>query len=1285
MSRAGEEEEDEECFHDSLDRLLSSSNTSCSCSPSTSDPEEDYDPNSNCSPDYNDPVPKFPMGVSQNYDVWISQPSSVEERRIRLLRQMGLTRDPSLLRHRPSLSLSLSSNHSNPLGETSYSTDDNTSKVLDNSSDSVNGDNSSNRNGRASGMVRSKSDGNYNSRKTSQVQSNNSATGGIGIDVNNDNGSDIQSHCRMERSRSSNQSPVRSTVSPNKPQRNEELDRSLECNGSDDVNGVCMIKNLDNGKEFVVNEVREDGTWEKIKEVGTGRQLTMEEFSSEMCVGTSPIVQELMRRQNVEDGNKECLDSNADRSFGGASKLKKRGGWLKSIKNVASSVTGHKERRSSDERDTSSEKGGRRSSSATDDSQDVSFHGPERVRVRQYGKSVKELTALYKSQEIQAHNGSIWAIKFSLDGKYLATAGEDCVIHVWQVVETERKGDFFFDKSEDGNFNLLFLANGSPEPSSMSPNLDGHSEKKEEGDKPICSFQGHLDDVLDLSWSKSQVSCQALEKSLTVLFSSPATAIVFNGQDVTCIQFNPVDDRYFISGSLDAKVRIWSIPDRQVVDWNDLHEMVTAACYTPDGQGALVGSYKGSCRLYNTSENKLLQKSQINLQNKKKKSHQKKITGFQFAPGSTSEVLVTSADSRIRVLDGVDLDLVHKFKGFRNANSQISASLTSNGKYVVSASEDSYVYVWRHEGESRPNRSKGVTVTRSYELFHCRDVSVAIPWPGISDTWGLQDTCAGRQNGALDRLEDVLNAYHPTTPVEETNGSEGSPLASGCSNSPLNGTLSSATNSYLFDRISVTWPEEKLLSAAKSRSPRVSVDFSNGFYQNRSAWVGSATQPRSPADGTGEKGRILRSEEEGVGKSKGKNLLRGLFPNNINSLVMALQAAALIPSAYPIHKEGKSGACLKDSSLFGVSLSDHVKVDFTSAALKSKREFGSRKLPAVRVEAVATAPTFTPATAQGKKTLRKGSVIITGASSGLGLATAKALAESGKWHVIMACRDFLKAERAAKSVGMAKENYTIMHLDLASLDSVRQFVDNFKRSGRPLDVLVCNAAVYQPTAREPSYTADGFELSVGTNHLGHFLLSRLLLDDLKQSDYPSKRLIIVGSITGNTNTLAGNVPPKANLGDLRGLQGGLNGLNTSSMIDGADFDGAKAYKDSKVCNMLTMQEFHRRYHEDTGITFASLYPGCIATTGLFREHIPLFRLLFPPFQKFITKGFVSEEEAGKRLAQVVSDPSLTKSGVYWSWNKDSASFENQLSEEASDAEKARKVWEISEKLVGLRD
>jgi protochlorophyllide reductase len=77
------------------------------------------------------------------------------------------------------------------------------------------------------------------------------------------------------------------------------------------------------------------------------------------------------------------------------------------------------------------------------------------------------------------------------------------------------------------------------------------------------------------------------------------------------------------------------------------------------------------------------------------------------------------------------------------------------------------------------------------------------------------------------------------------------------------------------------------------------------------------------------------------------------------------------------------------------------------------------------------------------------------------------------------------------------------------------------------------------------------------------------------------------------------------------------------------------------------------------------------------------RTLFPLFQKYVTKGYVSEEEAGKRLAQVVSDPALNKNGVYWSWSNTKGAFENQVSEEVADDGKAVKLWEVSEKLVGL--
>ena len=121
-------------------------------------------------------------------------------------------------------------------------------------------------------------------------------------------------------------------------------------------------------------------------------------------------------------------------------------------------------------------------------------------------------------------------------------------------------------------------------------------------------------------------------------------------------------------------------------------------------------------------------------------------------------------------------------------------------------------------------------------------------------------------------------------------------------------------------------------------------------------------------------------------------------------------------------------------------------------------------------------------------------VIITGASSGVGLYAAKALAEKG-WHVIMACRNIAKTEQVAKAQNIASENYSIIELDLASLDSVRKFVEDFRATGKSLDALVVNAAVYKPRLKTPERSAEGYEISVATNHLGHYLLCRLLLED----------------------------------------------------------------------------------------------------------------------------------------------------------------------------------------------
>ena len=285
----------------------------------------------------------------------------------------------------------------------------------------------------------------------------------------------------------------------------------------------------------------------------------------------------------------------------------------------------------------------------------------------------------------------------------------------------------------------------------------------------------------------------------------------------------------------------------------------------------------------------------------------------------------------------------------------------------------------------------------------------------------------------------------------------------------------------------------------------------------------------------------------------------------------------------------------------------------------------------------------------------------------------------------MACRSLAKAEKAAQDLGIPQDSYTLLYIDLGSLESVRQFVANFRALGRSLEALVCNAAIYMPLLKEPMRSPEGYELTMTTNHLGHFLLSNLLLEDLKRSPAPDRRLVILGTVTHNPDEPGGKVYPRPDLGELEGFAAGFKAPIT--MVDGKQFESVKAYKDSKVCNVLTMRELHQRYHQSTGITFSSLYPGCVADTPLFRNHYPLFQKLFPLFQRYITGGYVSQELAGERVADVVAAPEFKQSGAYWSWGnrqqQDRKAFNQRVSPQARDFTKGEKMWEFSAKLVGL--
>ncbi|KAL1206647.1 COMPASS-like H3K4 histone methylase component WDR5A [Cardamine amara subsp. amara] len=372
-----------------------------------------------------------------------------------------------------------------------------------------------------------------------------------------------------------------------------------------------------------------------------------------------------------------------------------------------------------------------------------------RVKVKHCKKQAKELSALYQSPDIKAHNGAILAMKFSDDGKFLASSGEDGIVRVWKVMEDKRHrlrrdclkeidpSSMYFEVNELSQLKPVLVDEEKPKKttesfrkSSESACVVFPSKVFRIMEKPVYEFRGHTGEVLDISWSKNNyILTASMDKTVRLwkVGSNDCLGVFAHNSYVTSVQFNPVNENCFMSGSIDGKVRIWNISGCNVVDWADLKDIISTVCYRPDGQGGIIGSLTGSCRFFNISGDYLELDSQIHLHNKKKSSN-KRITGFQFLPQDPSKVLVVSADSKVRILQGNNV--VTQYKGVCKTRSLTSASLTSDGKHIVSACEDCNVYMWSNDEET--DSSSQTKKIRSFERFST-NASVATTWCGFSN------------------------------------------------------------------------------------------------------------------------------------------------------------------------------------------------------------------------------------------------------------------------------------------------------------------------------------------------------------------------------------------------------------------------------------------------------------------------------------------------------------------------------------------------------------------------
>jgi NAD(P)-dependent dehydrogenase (short-subunit alcohol dehydrogenase family) len=299
----------------------------------------------------------------------------------------------------------------------------------------------------------------------------------------------------------------------------------------------------------------------------------------------------------------------------------------------------------------------------------------------------------------------------------------------------------------------------------------------------------------------------------------------------------------------------------------------------------------------------------------------------------------------------------------------------------------------------------------------------------------------------------------------------------------------------------------------------------------------------------------------------------------------------------------------------------------------------------------------------------KRTYIVTGGNTGLGYQCSHFLGANPENLVVIACRDTSRGEQAAESLRRLGCTVRILPLDLASLASVRHFVEEFRRAAPPpLAGIVCNAGLQ---IAAPTRTADGYETTFAVNHL-HYLLTRLLLPDLQAHGH----IVFVSSGTHDPNEKTGLPEPRYT--SARDI--------ASDLEPGADA-GRRRYTTSKLCNIYCTYEFAKRLASTSdarlkSICVSAFDPGMMPGTGLARSYPALLRFVWNyilPALILFQRNVHRPAKSGRRLAALVSDASETTAGKYYSDGREARSSALSYNQE-----NAAELWDASADMVGLQ-